>query len=500
LSQHFDTVVTADWPPLACYGLALLSVGAAYFANLLWPALHSNTPFLCYIVAVGLSSLYAGLRPGLLAAGLSLLLAPGWTPNPNGGLLPPVNPYPLHSLAFAVIAGIILLSTFALRRTRRRTLDDRQAYEERLRYQAFLLDNVSDAICMIDRSMCITYWNRGAAQLYGWSAAEVMGRDMADVVRTTATPDVRRTRVAAVDRGEQQRFEVVHHTRSGSPIHVDASVSALLDGAGKITGYVIIARDITARKQFEQELMALHATLEQRVTARTAELERSNRELDQFAYVASHDLKAPLRSIALLTDWISEDAAPVLTGRSLDHLQKLKGRVKRMERLLDDLLAYSRAGRAEQPPQLVDTLLLVQETVELLNLPGGFQVVLPETMPKLYTERVPLATVFRNLIQNACKHHTDPDRGCVTIMAEDLGGAVRFAVADDGPGIPAEHRAAVFELFRTLKPRDQVEGSGMGLSVVKKTVESRGGTIELVSSPGQGATFTFTWPKAARPD
>ena len=141
--------------------------------------------------------------------------------------------------------------------------------------------------------------------------------------------------------------------------------------------------------------------------------------------------------------------------------------------------------------------MLVRETVDLLNLPPGFQVLLPQDMPVLVTERVPLATVFRNLIQNACKHHEQPDRGCVTVTFRDRGDAFEFAVADDGPGIAPEYQDQVFELFRTLKPRDQVEGSGMGLSVVKKTVESRGGAIYLKSSPGHGATFTFTWPKVS---
>ena len=231
---------------------------------------------------------------------------------------------------------------------------------------------------------------------------------------------------------------------------------------------------------------------------RTAELERSNRELDQFAYVASHDLKAPLRAIALLAEWITEDATPVLSPASLAHLVKLNGRVRRLDKLLDDLLDYSRAGRTHDEPELVDTRQLVKSTIELLNLPPGFTVLLPDAMPVLVTECVPLEAVFRNLIQNACKHHDRPEQGRVTITATELhtdqGDAILFAVADDGPGIPPEYHDRVFTLFQTLQPRDQVEGSGIGLSIVKKTVESRGGAVRLESQPGSGATFYFTWP------
>ena len=162
---------------------------------------------------------------------------------------------------------------------------------------------------------------------------------------------------------------------------------------------------MTERRRHEEELVRLNASLEERVQERTAELERSNRELDRFAYVASHDLKAPLRAIANLATWIGEDSAAALTPASREHLAKLNGRIKRMDKLLDDLLTYSRAGRVRHQPQLVDTRLLLQETVDFLNLPPGFTVEIAGSMPTLYTERVPLEMVFRNLVENAYKHH-----------------------------------------------------------------------------------------------
>lgn len=494
LSRHYDTVMAANWSPLVRYCIAILSVACAVCVNLLVPAIRQFVPFLFYILAVLASSVYGGLGPGVLAVVLGLVIAPGWElPTPA---MPQIsNPYPLHTSAFIVIATVIVLFNYALRRTRGRLASERRQYAAQLKYDTFLLDHVSDAIFVLDSDLRITLWSRGAEALYGWRAEEAEGRDVAEVVRTAATAEERQARIAAINAGEQRQFEVVHHNRAGEPIYVDSITSTVHGSDGSTIGYVVINRDVTARKKYEQELVALSAALEERVRERTAELERSNRELDQFAYVASHDLKAPLRATALLAEWITEDSAAVLSPKSLAHLDKLNGRIKRMERLLDDLLAYSRVGRTHQPPERVDTRLLVQETADLLNLPAGFHVVLPESMPVLYTERVPLATVLRNLIQNAYKHHDHPERGCVTIGVDDLGDALQFSVADDGPGIAPEYHEHVFELFRTLKPRDQVEGSGMGLSVVKKTVESRGGWIRLTSSPGSGATFTFTWPK-----
>jgi signal transduction histidine kinase len=253
-------------------------------------------------------------------------------------------------------------------------------------------------------------------------------------------------------------------------------------------------------KESEAALRELNATLEQRVEQRTAELQRSNRELDQFAYVASHDLKAPLRAINHLSSWVAQDAAHLLPAPSQEHLTKLQARVRRMETLLDDLLAYSRAGRQRHPAELVDITDLIHNVTDIIVPPPGFAVNIIGKMPVLRIERAPLETVFRNLIGNAIKHHRNPSQGIVEISADDAGEhLVEFAVKDNGPGIDPIFHQRIFEMFQTLQPRDEVEGSGVGLAVVKRSVESRGGTIQVESKVGEGATFRFTWPKTVAP-
>jgi signal transduction histidine kinase len=247
-------------------------------------------------------------------------------------------------------------------------------------------------------------------------------------------------------------------------------------------------------------LRELNATLEQRVRERTDDLQRSNLELDQFAYVASHDLKAPLRAIYQLSSWIDEDAGHLLPATSKEYLTKLQSRVHRLETLLNDLLAYSRAGRHQHPPEEVDTAELVQNAVSILPMPANFTMRIDGVMPTIITERTPLETVFRNLIDNAIKHHHRPEKGCVEISAQDHGEFVIFSVKDNGPGIDELFYQRIFEMFQTLRPRDQVEGSGMGLTVVKKLVESRGGKIQVESSQGEGSTFRFTWRKSYHSD
>jgi PAS domain S-box-containing protein len=276
------------------------------------------------------------------------------------------------------------------------------------------------------------------------------------------------------------------------------SIYPLRAADGQIVGLNAVVQDITERKRQEAELKSLTETLERRVEERTAELERSNRELDQFAYVASHDLKAPLRGIGQLATWISEDAEPVLPEKSKEHLAKLQGRIRRMNTLLDDLLAYSRAGRVRHAPEPVDITALVRDLVETLAPPAGFDIRIQPQMPTLRTERVALELVLRNLIGNAIKHHNQRE-GVVEITAQETDDWIEIAVRDNGPGIAPEYHGRIFEMFQTLQPRDRVEGSGMGLAIVKRTLEVRGGTITLESAVGVGTTFRFTWPKRAHP-
>lgn len=268
----------------------------------------------------------------------------------------------------------------------------------------------------------------------------------------------------------------------------------------------VYLRDITQQKQAElenarlyQQAQTLNMELEQKVQERTAELERSVQELDQFIYAASHDLKAPLRGIGHLASWVIEDAGDVLPETSHRHLIKIQGRAKRMEKLLNDLLVYSRIGRHYYKNiELVDTGSLVKEMIDLLAPPPGFTITVQANMPQLMTHRVLLELVFSNLIDNAIKHHHRPE-GRVEVSARELDEFVEFSVTDDGPGIEETLQERVFQVLQVLRPRDQLEGSGMGLAIVKRAIESQGGTINLISAKGEGTTFQFTWPKSHQP-
>ena len=286
---------------------------------------------------------------------------------------------------------------------------------------------------------------------------------------------------------------LVHVDRDGDgvaePMYLDFVYQALLTPDDRPFGIMVFAVDVTPQVESRQEAERKAEDL----ARLTAELARSNQDLDQFAYVASHDLKAPLRGIANLTEWIEEDLGDKVTGESREHMQLLKGRVHRMEALIDGILTYSRAGRVHETPTEVDVAALLAECLELLDPPPETEIVIGPGMPVFRTERVPLLQVFMNLIGNAIKYNRRAGAR-VDVSVETVGDEYRFSVADNGPGIEPRYRDRIWQIFQTLAPRDEVEGTGIGLSVVRKIVESRGGRTWLDSEVGQGTTFHFSWP------
>ncbi len=255
---------------------------------------------------------------------------------------------------------------------------------------------------------------------------------------------------------------------------------------GSFQGFIGSCIDITDRVDAAQAL-----------TEHAEELRRSNRELELFAYAASHDLKSPLRGISQLARWIDEDLKKSLTPETADNLRLMHGRIGRMERMLDDLLAYCRAGQTVSQLVKVDCRRLANDIFVMLEPPADFRLELKGDFPVFVTLVAPFEQVLRNLISNAIKHH-DRETGTVTVSARQSGQIHVFTVTDDGPGIAPEYQERIFTMFQTLRSRDQVEGSGIGLALVRKTVQAQGGTVTVESDGVRGTTFRFTWPEQMR--
>jgi signal transduction histidine kinase len=253
-------------------------------------------------------------------------------------------------------------------------------------------------------------------------------------------------------------------------------------------------QEVVERKSAEQELQRLNETLELHIANRTAEAERKAQYLEQFAYVTSHDLKAPLRAVSNLAQWIEEDLHDKLDKASKEQLALLRDRVKRMHDLIEGLLEYSRVGRSSDPENLVDTRELVEEIIDSLSTNDRFSIKIKGKMPTMKADRLQLGQVFSNLISNSLKHHGGK-MGKIRIGCENSDQFYQFSVCDDGQGIAPQYHQKIFQMFQTLESNDFENSTGIGLALVKKIVEEHGGTIILRSEPGEGACFNFTWPR-----
>ncbi len=218
-----------------------------------------------------------------------------------------------------------------------------------------------------------------------------------------------------------------------------------------------------------------------------------NQELDEFAYIASHDLQAPLRAISNLADWFIKDLEFEIPLENQRQVQLIQSRITQMEALIDGLLQYARIGRENTLCKSVNIQDLLKEVIELLNPPIGFKIKIPDDLPTIETEELLLKQVLSNLISNVIKHH-DREDGAIEILVKNQPSVLQFTITDDGPGIALENHQKIFGIFQTLIKRKNVTGTGIGLAIIKKIVEGRRGQIWVESAIGQGSSFSFTWP------
>ena len=285
--------------------------------------------------------------------------------------------------------------------------------------------------------------------------------------------------------------------RDGREIPVSQLIIAHKSAGGQVEYISTVMRNLSLQKEAENSLKEKAQELgwlNQELLTTTSLLKKRNQELDRFAYVTSHDLKAPLRAISNLATWLSEDLEGQIPEENQQQLELMQSRVKRMDGLIQGLLNYSRIGKKNTPVEIVDVRNLIEEVINLLSIPSGFEIVLPDNFPIFKTETILLQQVFSNLIDNGIKYHPE-GKGRITLSVEEHDNYYRFGVSDDGLGIDPQYHDRIFTIFQTLQARDSIESTGIGLSIVKKIVENQGGKIWVKSQLGQGSTFYFTWLK-----
>ncbi|RAK65685.1 sensor histidine kinase [Hymenobacter edaphi] len=285
-----------------------------------------------------------------------------------------------------------------------------------------------------------------------------------------------RTELAATNASVARRIGIIEHL-----------AEQVVQGDYKVK---ISDREQDSLGNLASSLNRMTQTLDEAFSA----LEKRNRELDQFAYVASHDLKAPLRGVSTVVKWIEDEQGHELSPKMQEYFGMMKGRLARLEDLINGLLAYARVGRTQQKLEEVNVERLVHDVADLV-VPPTFELRLPDALPTLVTDRLSLQQVFTNLLSNAVKyHHTG--LGIITVGCRVLEREFEFRVQDDGPGIAPEYHEKIFLMFQTLRDRHTAESTGIGLSIVKKIIDEQRGSIRVESAAGQGAAFVFTWPKS----
>ena len=343
-----------------------------------------------------------------------------------------------------------------------------------------------DAIFMLDAGGQIRFWNRGATDLFGYTPADVIGQTI-DIFAPDDGDGALDSLVTRAANGEHiAHLETTMRAKSGSSVPVSIRVSPVRDESGEVAGASAIVRDAVARNK--EDLVRRR---------RSAELERANSELEQFAQVISHDLLEPIRTMKGFADLLEQDARPALDDKTLAFLDRIVQGANRMQDLVTDLLAYARSGTKYVLSDVVNCEEVLDSA--LADLEAAVKEnevrVSHDRLPVVRGDRIALTELFENLIGNAMKFK-GADVPAIHVGAQRLGTDWRLSVRDNGIGINTRFEARIFEPFRRLHTRDEYSGSGMGLAICRKIVERHGGRIWVESEPGKGSTFFFTLPAA----
>jgi PAS domain S-box-containing protein len=372
---------------------------------------------------------------------------------------------------------------------------------ESQRLLSSVVEHSADAILTLSPAGLITSWNRGAARMYGYAAADVIGRHISLLVPQDQAGEESNilARIAGGERLEQH--ETKRRRKDGRIIDVSLTYSPIRDAHGEVTAFAKIARDITERKAREAELAAAHAAVTAsaaQLRALAEELRRSNRELEDFARVASHDLQEPLRKVQAFGDLLVGRFGDRLEDEGRDYLRRMQDAARRMSTLITDLLAFSRVGTRGQPFIPVDLAAVAREVVSDLEAriaESGGRVELGE-LRVLPADRLQMHQLLQNLIGNALKYRRPDVAPVVRVYGETLDGgeAFRLFIVDNGIGFDMKYLDRIFLVFQRLHGRLEYEGTGIGLAICKKIVERHGGQITAQSAPQAGATFIVTLP------
>ncbi len=360
-----------------------------------------------------------------------------------------------------------------------------------LREQTQMLDLAN--VLARDLEGRIILWNTGMEKIYGWTKKEALGKVAHELLRTEFPQPQETIRAALLGHGSWEG-ELTHLGKAGQRLIVASQWVLHLDAQGRPAAILEIHNDITERKLAQEEILQLNAELEQRVTARTAELTAANKELEAFTYSVAHDLRAPLRHIDAFTKILHEDFAPELPQEAQHYLENIRNGSRNMNRLVDDLLNLAHVGRQELRRQDIDLGMLVIEVLADLKRETGSRAIewRIHPLPTAQCDAGLMKQVFANLLANAVKYTRPREVAIVEVGSINQNGSAAVFVRDNGVGFNMKYADKLFGVFQRLHRAEDFEGTGVGLATVERIVRRHGGTVWAEGAIGQGATFYFT--------
>jgi PAS domain S-box-containing protein len=383
----------------------------------------------------------------------------------------------LSTLADSLSYGI---HSMRMKIERKRAEENARRVEERFR---MLMDVMNEGVGIQDERGIITYVNERHARMLGYSRSELIGRPLSSLYAGKGK-EALQEQMARRRSGEQTAYEVELLRKDGSKIPVIVSATPLFDDRGEFKGSIGAVTDITVRKRMEEEIKTYADRLEQ-----------SNKELEQFASIASHDLQEPLRKITSFGDRLAKSLGSSLTDRARDYLERMMGAAERMQRLIQALLSYSRVSTRAESLSEVDLGSIVYEVLSDIELQverANAQIAVEE-LPRLWADPSQMGQLFQNLIGNAIKYNRE-GYPKVKVYSQLREGRYEILVEDNGIGFDEKHLERIFAPFQRLHGKGEFEGTGMGLAICRKIAERHGGTITARSAPGEGSTFIVTLP------
>ncbi len=355
--------------------------------------------------------------------------------------------------------------------------------EEEIRKLKVIADNANYGITISDINGEIQYINKYYSKIHGYEPESIIGKNSSIFHNQEQLTHIAAINKELFDNGSFNAVELWHTHKDGTVFPMLMNSVLIHDTEGSQKFIAASAIDVTDRKKSEKIQKEL-----------LQELEDVNSELQNFAYVVSHDLKAPLRAISALANWISTDYEDVFNQEGKEQLRLLINRVKRMHDLIDGILEYSRVGRIKEEKIEIDLNSLLNEVIDAIAPPANIKITIKNKLPLVIFERNRITQVFQNLLSNAIKFMDKP-RGEISVSCEGEKNFWKFSIIDNGPGIDEKHFLKIFKIFQTLHPRDEFESTGIGLTLIKKIINMYGGQIWLESTLGKGTSFYFTLPK-----